>query len=56
MIDSLRKNKGDSFANIVLLHVGGWNTTEICKILEMSRFKVKRQLFIGLSYMKKLNK
>ena len=54
MIETLKENQGGLCSDIILMYICGWNISEICKILDISRFKVKRQLDNGLSLIKKM--
>jgi len=56
MLDTLEKRKNREYSDIVLLYIHGWNITEICKEMKLSRFKVKKQLVYSLSFLKKLLK
>ena len=54
LLESLKKEESEICENIMVLYLNGLKISEMCKILKISRFKVKRQLNKGLYFFRNI--
>ena len=54
MILNKLRETDEKCAEVIELYMNGYNIKETCKLLTMSRFKVKRRLDKGLKFVKEI--